>query len=75
MLHVQNISDGAPSPEEIDVWHTAEQMRKQYGQNAHYQAEMRAGDLLKVGDRIGFVTWKRVARAIQELESLGCAPN
>ncbi len=41
---------------------------KQHGQDAPIQAAMRADVLLEAGDMDGLAVWKRILRAVEELE-------
>lgn len=52
----------------IDLWRAADLMIKLYGENAMLMAAQRADALLEQGDTEGFFAWKRVARAIDDLE-------
>ena len=54
--------------EEIDVWRTAAEMRRQFGADAAIISGTRADALLDQGDIDGFNVWKRVVAAINELE-------
>lgn len=51
----------------IDLWRAADMMMKLYGEDAALHAAMRADALLDQGDTEGFFTWKRIARAIDDL--------
>ena len=55
--------------EEIDVYRAAALLVKQYGENAPIRAAMRADELLAGGDVEGAAVWKRVLRAIDELQA------
>jgi len=54
--------------EPIDTWRAADMMLKLYGEDAMLRAAMRADALLDQGDTVGFFAWKRIARAIDDLE-------
>lgn len=56
------------SVEEIDIWRSAEILRKQHGADASIMAAMRADQLLDQGDAAGSSTMRRVVAAINELE-------
>jgi len=53
---------------ESDIWRRAEQMRKLYGADAAIHAAVRADKLMDQGDIEGFVMWKRVVAALNELD-------
>ena len=50
-----------------DIWRAANMMIELYGGDATVRAAMRADALLEQGDMEGFFTWKRIARAIDDL--------
>lgn len=54
--------------EEIDIWRSAEILRKQYGADAAIMAAMRADQLLDEGDAAGCSVMRRVMAAINELD-------
>jgi hypothetical protein len=54
--------------EEVDIWRSAEVLRKQFGEDAAIMAAMRADKLLEEGDDEGFAVMKRVVAAINELD-------
>jgi hypothetical protein len=54
--------------DEIDIWRSAEVLRKQYGEDAAVMAAMRADQLLDEGDMESFGVMKRVVQAINELD-------
>ncbi len=41
---------------------------KQHGQDAPIEAAMRADELLEAGDLGGYAAWKRILRAVEELD-------
>ena len=53
--------------EPIDIWRTAHQLMKMYGEEAGLVAARRADALLDLGDADGFHVWQRVTAAIGEL--------
>ena len=52
-----------------DIWITANEMIKLYGDEAAIQAAIRADGMHLLGDEDGYATWKRVLAAINELIS------
>ncbi len=53
---------------DLDIYRTAQVLVKQHGQDAPIHAAMRAGELLEAGDLDGYAVWKRVLRAVEELQ-------
>ncbi len=53
---------------ELDIHHSAQVLVKQHGQDAPIHAAMRADELLEAGDLDGCAVWKRVLRAVEELQ-------
>ncbi len=54
---------------EIDIWRTAAEMIKGYGDTADIEAAFRADALLAKGDIEGQRVWMRVLRAIDQLQA------
>jgi hypothetical protein len=52
---------------DIDIWRTANEMMKLYGEEAEFKAALRADKLLELGDPEGFHVWKRISQAIKDL--------
>ena len=59
---------GGNHMEEIDIWRTARVLMTQHGAAAGFAAAERAGDPLAKNDYEGLAVWRRVCRAIEELE-------
>ncbi len=64
------------SPEQIigmlrdkDVWRTAKLLLDQYGADAATHAAIRADAMLGAGDMERQAVWKRIVRAIEELQA------
>ncbi len=53
---------------DIDIYRVANLLVKQHGQDAPIQAAMRADELLEAGDLDGYAVWKRILRAVEELQ-------
>ncbi len=53
---------------EIDIFRSANALVKQHGEDAPIQAAMRADELLETGDLDGCAVWKRILRAVEELQ-------
>lgn len=58
-----------------DIFRSAQAMIDQFGQDAPMQAARRAGVLLEAGDMDGLAVWKRILRAIDELQSKEIPPG
>ena len=54
--------------DEIDIWRSAEVLRKQFGDDAAIMAAMRADQLQDEGDIKGSAVMRRVVSAINELD-------
>jgi len=54
---------------DIDIWRSANVLVKQHGEDAPIQAAMRADAMLAKGDMDGYAVWKRIIRALEELQS------
>ncbi len=53
---------------EFDIYRSANLLVKQYGEDAPIHAAMRADAMLGAGDLDGLATWKRILRAVEELQ-------
>ncbi len=51
-----------------DIYRAAHVIIKQYGQDARTHAAMRAVAMLDKGDLGGYAVWKRILRAVEELQ-------
>ncbi len=58
---------------DLDIYRSANVLVKRYGQDAPIQAAMRADAMLDKGDLAGYDVWKRISRAVEELQ--GTAPK
>ena len=54
---------------DIDIYRSANELIKQYGDAADIEAAMRADELAEDGDMEGQVVWLRIVKAIEELLS------
>jgi hypothetical protein len=53
-----------------DIYRAAKELIEQFGEDAPIRAAMRHDELLKAGDVDGCVVWKRILKAIDELQSV-----
>ncbi len=58
---------------DLDIYRSANEIVKQHGEDASIEAAMRADALLERGDLDGYAAWKRILRAVEELQ--GAAPK
>ncbi len=58
---------------DLDIYRSAQALVKRHGEDAPIHAAMRADELLEAGDLDGCAVWKRVLRAVEELQ--GTAPK
>ncbi len=54
---------------ELDIYRSAHELIEQYGDAADIEAAMRADELMEAGDLEGVAVWKRIVKAIEELQS------
>ena len=54
--------------EEIDIWRTAATLMRLHADAARFNGAQRAGALYDQGDLEGFIVWRKVIRAIEQLE-------
>ncbi len=60
---------------EIDIFRSANALVKQHGEDAPIQAAMRADELLEAGDLDGAAVWRRILRAVEELQGTEPKPG
>jgi hypothetical protein len=53
---------------DLDIWRSANELIKQFGDTANIEAAARADELLAKGDIDGQRVWLRIARAVDELQ-------
>jgi hypothetical protein len=53
---------------DLDIYRSANLLVKSHGDDAPIHAAMRADAMLEKGDLDGYATWKRVLRAVEELQ-------
>ena len=58
---------------DLDIWRSARVLVTQHGPDAPIKAAMRADAMLEAGDLDGYAVWKRVLKALRELD--GTAPG
>ena len=60
---------------DLDIYRSTQVLVKQHGQDAPIHAAMRADELLEKGDLDGCAVWKRILRAVEELQGTDQAPG
>ncbi len=58
---------------DLDIYRSANLLVKQHGEDAPSHAAMRAAAMLEAGDLDGYGVWRRILRAVGELQ--GTAPK
>ena len=53
---------------DLDIYRSANVLVKQHGQDAPIEPAMRVDAMLEKGDQDGFAVWKRILRAVEELQ-------
>ncbi len=56
---------------DLDIYRSANLLMQQHGQDAPIHAAMRADAMLDKGDLDGVAVWKRILRAVEELQCVG----
>ncbi len=54
---------------DLDIYRSASELIKQYGEDAPTLAAMQADELMEAGDMDGRAVWLRIVKAIEELLS------
>ncbi len=53
---------------DLDIFRSANPLIRQHGKDAPIHAAMRADAMLEKGDPDGYAVWKRILRALEELQ-------
>ncbi len=53
---------------DLDIYRSANELIKQYGEAAYIEAAMRADEYLAAGDMEEEVVWLRIGKAVEELQ-------
>ena len=62
------VATGKAMTSDLDIYRTARLLIEQHGDQAPIHAAMRADAMLEAGDLDGQAVWKRIVRAIKELQ-------
>ncbi len=54
----------------LGIYRAANLLVKQHGEAAPIEAAMRADAMLEAGDLGGYAVWKRILRAVEELQEM-----
>ena len=60
---------------DLDIYRSANVVINQYGQDAPIEAAMRADAALEGGDLDGLAVWKRILKAVEELQRKAPGPG
>ena len=60
---------------DLDIYRSANALVKRHGQDAPIEAAMRADTMLEAGDLEGYAVWRRILRAVEELQGTEPKPG
>ncbi len=60
---------------DLDIFRSASLLVKQHGPDAPIHAAMKADAMLEAGDLDGAAVWKRIVRAVEELQRVEPRPG
>ncbi len=60
---------------DLDIYRSAKLLIDQHGEDAGLEAAMRADKLLAAGDMDGKRTWRRIVKAVEELQRRELGPG
>ena len=60
---------------DLDIYRSAKTLIDQHGEDAPIHAAMRADAMLESGDLDGVSVWKRILKAVEELQGAGPRPG
>ncbi len=55
---------------DLDIYRSANLLVKSHGEDTPIEAAMRADAMLEAGDLDGYAVWKRMLRAVEELQGV-----
>ena len=67
------VGDAGQVVSDLDIYRSAHVLIREHGQDALIEAAMRADAMLEKGDLDGYAVWKRILRAVGELQRMGPA--
>ncbi len=56
---------------DLDIWRSANLLVQQHGEDAPIEAAMKVDAMLEAGDLDGYAVWRRILRAVEELQGTG----
>ncbi len=60
---------------DLEIYRAANQLVKRYGEDAEFEAAMRADSMIEQGDPEGLAVWKRILKAVDELRAQAPPPG
>ncbi len=69
------MAEGAEIIPDLDIYRSAQVLAKRHGEDAPVHAAMRADARLERGDLNGYATWRRILRAVEELQATAPKPG
>ncbi len=60
---------------DLDIYRSAQALIKRHGEDAPIHAAMKADAMLEKGDLDGCAVWKRIVRAVEELQRAEPGPG
>ncbi len=60
---------------DLDIYRSANLLVKQHGDDAPIEAAMRADAMLEAGDLDGLAVWRRILKAVVELQGTALKPG
>ena len=54
-------------PTDLDIYHSANVLLKQHGEDASIHAATRTDQMLEAGDMESYAVWRRIVKAVEEL--------
>ncbi len=68
MMRIRSSSIMVALVSDLDIYRGAKLLVDQHGEDAATEAAMRADAMLEKGDMAGAATWRRIVKAIEELQ-------
>ncbi len=62
------MAEGTTMIPNLDIWRSARVIIRKCGEDAPIHTAMRADAMLEAGDLDGYAVWKRILRAVEELQ-------
>ena len=61
--------------DDLDIYRSAQVLVNRHDEDAPIEAAMRADAMLEAGDLVGYAVWRRILRAVEEMQRVEPGPR